>query len=170
MAVKDFYTFVKDLRPFGNGTPVSYNYVASAFTGAADGEPVAGELMAYDATNLRIVRFKADGGAGVFAGISRDSAQGVKKLGNQPALTPLEFSVFTSGVHEMGGVSGDVYAHGQAVYMNATSTQNIQKTQGTVSGGGVFSQLGTVFLPDGSTRTGAVRVPILIDSFVKLST
>jgi hypothetical protein len=165
MAVKDFYTFVKDLRPFGNGTPVAFKYDATAFTGAADGEPVAGEFMAYDATNRRVVRFKADGGAGVFLGISRDSAQGIKRLGNQAALSLTEFSVFTSGVHEMVGVSGDTYVHGNAVYMNATSTQNVQKTQGVVSGGGAFSQIGTVFLPDGSTRVGAVRVPILIDNF-----
>ena len=76
----------------------------------------------------------------------------------------IEFSVFTSGVHELLGLSGDTYLHGDAVYMNATSTIQITKTQGA---GGV--QVGAVFLPDGTSRVGQVRVPVLIDAFTKLA-
>src|SRR5258707_55549 len=122
----EFYTFVRDLRPFGNGTPVAYKYdtawTTGAFVGSGLGDLVYGEFIAYDATNRRVVRYAADGGNGVLAGISRDSALSLKKLGNQSALTAslLEFSVFTSGIHEMLGVTGDTYSHGQAVFMSGT--------------------------------------------------
>ena len=159
----DFYTYVKDLRPMGGGTPVSYRYDATAFASDAQGELAAGEFCAYDATNKRVVRFVRNGGAGQFIGVSRDSAAGIKKLGNQAALSLLEFSVFTSGVHELLGLTGDTYLHGDAVYMNATSTIQITKT----AGGG--TQIGTAYLPDGSSKVGQVRVPVLIDGFTKLA-
>ena len=171
----EFYTFVKDLRPFGNGTPVAYKYdptwTTGSFVGAGLGDVVSGEFMAYDATNRRVVRYAADGANGVLAGISRDSAFSLKKLGNQSALTAslVEFSVFTSGVHEMLGTTGDTYSHGQVVYQSGTNTQAVQKTQGAVSGGGSFVQVGTVYLPDGSQRVGVVRVPVLIDGSTKLA-
>ncbi len=160
---QEFYTFVKDLRPFGNGTPVAYKYDASAFASDPQGELASGEFCAYDATNKRVVRFVRNGGAGQFAGVSRDSGVAIHKLGNQAALNLIEFSVFTSGVHELLGLTGDTYAHGDAVYMNATSTIQITKT----AGGGL--QIGQVFLPDGSNRVGQVRVPVLIDAYVKLA-
>jgi hypothetical protein len=159
----DFYTFVKDLRPFGNGTPVAYKYDTTAFSSDAQGDLAAGEMIAYDATNRRVVRYVRNGGAGQFAGLGRDSAISIKKLGNQAALNLIEYSVFTSGVHELLGLTGDTYSHGDAVYMNATSTIQITKTQA----GGV--QVGAVYLPDGSQRVGQVRVPVLIDSFAKLA-
>lgn len=160
---QDFYTFVKDIRPFGNGSPVAYRYDAAAFVSDAQGDLAMGEMCAYDATNRRVVRFVRTGGAGSFVGIGRDSAAGMKKLGNQPALNLIEYSVFTSGVHELLGLTGDTYVHGDAVFMNATSTIQVTKT----AGGG--TQIGKVFLPDGSTRVGQVRVPVIIDSFATLA-
>src|SRR5260370_10623977 len=157
---QEFYTFVKDLRPFGNGTPVALKYdpawTTGTYVGAGLGDVVSGELMAYDATNRRVVRYAADGANGVLAGISRDSAFSLKKLGNQSALTAsfLDFSIFTTGIHEMLGTTGDVYSHGDKVYMSGTNTQAVQKTQGAVSGGGSFAQVGVVYLPDGSQRSG----------------
>lgn len=163
MALQDFYTFVKDLRPFGQGTPIAYRYQASAFAADALGDLVSGEFAAYDATNRRVVRFVRNGGAGQFIGITRDSAQGRKTLGDQAALDLIDMSVFTSGVHSLTGIAGDIYSHGDAVFMSGTNTQVVTKTQGA---GGV--QLGAVFSPDGTQFNGAVRVPILIDSFAKL--
>lgn len=160
---QDFYTFLKDIRPLGNGSPVAYRYDTAAFVSDAQGDLAMGEFAAYDATNKRVVRFVRNGGAGQFIGVSRDSASAMKKLGNQPALNLIEFSVFSSGVHELLGLTGDTYVHGDAVYMNATSTIQITKT----AGGGV--QIGAVFLPDGSQRVGQVRVPVLIDAFAKLA-
>jgi hypothetical protein len=160
----DFYTFVKDLRPFGHGTPVAYKYVASAFVSDAQGEIAQGEFCAYDSTNQRVTRFARNGGNGVFIGVSRDSAVSMRKLGNQAALALTELSVFTSGVHEFLGLTGDSYVHGDAVYMEATSTIQITKTAGV---GGV--QIGQVFLPDGTTKTGQVRVPVLIDAYTNLA-
>lgn len=163
----DFYTFVKDIRPFGNGSPVSLrydpNWTSSSYAIATAGDIYAGEWVAWDATNRRVVRFATDGGNGNMIGVSRDSAQGMKKLGNQPALALDRLSVFTSGVHEMLGTSGDTYSHGDAVYMPGTDTQSITKTRPTVSGGGQGVQTGTVWLPDGTQKAGAVRVPVLID-------
>jgi hypothetical protein len=160
---QDFYTYLKDVRPYGNGSPVAYKYDTAAFASDAQGDLAMGEMVAYDATNRRVVRFVRNGGAGLFAGIGRDSAISMKKLGNQPALNLIEYSVFTSGVHELLGLTGDTYVHGDAVFMNATSTIQITKT----AGGG--TQIGAVFLPDGSNRVGQVRVPVLIDSFAKLA-
>lgn len=160
---QDFYTFLKDIRPYGNGSPVAYRYDSAAFASDAQGGLAMGEMVAYDATNKRVVRWVRNGGAGQFIGIARDSAVQMAKLGNQAALNLIEFSVFTSGVHELLGLTGDTYVHGDAVYMNATSTIQITKT----AGGG--TQIGAVYLPDGSSKVGQVRVPVLIDSFAKLA-
>lgn len=153
----DKYTFQKDLRPFGGGTPVAYP-LDPAVTGLAQGE-----FVAWASSSKTLLRFVRAGEAGKYVGISRDSQIGVAKLGNQAALqaaiTP--FSVFTTGVHEVLGTAGETYAHSNAVYMSGTNTQKIT----LVAGGGV--QVGTVHLPDGSTRVGAVNVPILIDEYTK---
>jgi hypothetical protein len=159
----DFYTFVKDIRPLGNGSPVAYKYDPTAFSSDVQGDLAMGEMVAFDATNRRVVRFVRTGGAGNFIGVSRDSAISMKKLGNQAALNLIDMSVFTSGVHLLLGNTGDTYNHGDAVFMNATSTIQITKT----AGGGV--QVGAVFLPDGTQRSGQVRVPVLIDAFAKMA-
>jgi predicted RecA/RadA family phage recombinase len=151
-----FYTFRQDLRPFGQGTPIGYK------TSLTD--LVEGEFVAWDATNKVLVRYVRDGSAGKFAGISKDSVAGIQKLGNQAALqgafqNPCE--VFTTGVHELLGAQGQTYKHGDVVYMNGTDTQLITTTAGSPAG----VAIGTVHLPDGSTKTGSVRVPVLIDEF-----
>jgi hypothetical protein len=160
-SLKEYYTFLKDLRPFGNGTPVAYKYDPTAFSGDLD--MASGEFAAFDATNRRVVRYLRNGGAGNFIGISRDSALGMLKLGNQPALALTELSVFTSGVHSLLGKSAETYVHGTAVYMDATNTQAIT----TVAGGG--TQIGAVYLPGGESLSGAVRVPVLIDGYAKMA-
>jgi hypothetical protein len=154
----DFYTYRSDLRAGGNGSPAGYRYDATAFTTTGDIEQ--GEFTAWDTTNKRIVRFVRDSSAGKFVGISRDSAKGMKRLGNQAALTLTELSVFGSGIHDLVGKSGETYNHGDPVYMDATSTIAITKT---AAGG---TQIGTVFNPQNRTITGNVRVPVLIDEFV----
>jgi len=150
----DFYTYRGDLRPNGNGTPVAYKY--SALTPDLS----QGEMVAWNATGNVLARFQRTAPS-KFVGITRDSAIGMAKLGNQPALALIDVSVFTTGIHELIGTSAEVYAHGQAVYMSGTDTTKITKT----AAGGV--QVGTVHLPQGNTLTGAVRVPILIDEYTK---
>ena len=151
----DIPTFVKDLRPFGGGTPISY-LVSTSVTDLAQGE-----FVAWDSANRVMRRFVRDGSAGKFLGISRDSQVGVAKLGNQTALAAANarLSVFTTGVHESTGLAGETYGHGDSLFMNATSTQSVTK----VSAGG--TQLGTVYLPEGGTKSGAVKVPMLIDEY-----
>lgn len=151
-----FYTYRQDLRPFGAGTPIGYK---TALTDA-----VEGEFMAWDSTNKTLVRFVRDGSAGDFVGISKDDLKGIQKLGNQAALQAAfqnPFEVFTTGIHELVGVQGQTYKHGDLVYMYSTDTQSITSTAGSPAGVAV----GTVHLPDGSTKTGQVRVPVLIDEF-----
>lgn len=164
----DFPTFIADLRPFGNGTPFSYRYDRTAFTGDVQvpvGNPSndlnQGEMCAFDATNNRVVRFQRSGANGKFVGVSRDSATGPQKLGNQPALLASlnPFSVWTTGIHGLLGTVGETYTHGNPVYMAGTSTNTITKT----AAGGV--QVGIVHNPQNLSFVGAVRVPILIDEF-----
>jgi len=166
-AFGDFYTFVKDLRPFGNGTPMSYRYDRTAFTSDAQGELGSGEMLGWDATNQRILRFNRTAANGKFIGLTRDSATGLQKLGNQAALNlaVADYSVFTSGVHMLVGTVGDTYNHGNAVYMSGTDTTKITKTQGS---NGV--QVGTVYNPLNSSVVGAVRVPVLIDEYTVTQT
>jgi hypothetical protein len=151
--VAPYYTFQKDLRPFGGGTPFDY---AVSTTLNID----MGEFVGWDATNKTLVSFVRDGSAGKFAGIARGSQAQIKGLGNQAALLLSKISVFTTGVHALLGTAAEVYGHGDAVYMNGTDVTKVTKTAGT---GGV--QVGIVHLPDGTTRTGAVRVPVLIDEY-----
>ncbi len=158
----DFYTFRQDLRPFGMGTPVGYRYDPSAFPDVNSlGELVQGEMLAWDSTNNRVIRFVRTASGGKFIGISRESAASIHKLGNQAALNLRELSVFTTGVHELMGQGGQTYLHGDAVYMAGTDAQSITKT----AGGG--TQVGTVHNPQNRSIAGAVRVPVLIDEFTK---
>lgn len=153
----DKYTFVQDLRPFGNGTVITYP-VDPAVTDFAQGE-----LAAWSSVSRILKRFVRAGEAGKFVGVTQGSQQGVARLGNQAALAAdaAHMPVWTTGVHEFTGTAGETYAHGYAVYMSGTNTQKIT----IVAGGGV--QIGTVHLPDGTTKSGAVNVPILIDEYTK---
>lgn len=155
----DFNTYVKDLRPFGNGTPIGYNIAA-----ALSPPMQQGEMVAWDSTALTLVRFVRDASAGRFVGVSRDSQFGIQKLGNAAALMNAvqPFSVYTTGIHELLGSAGVTYEHGSAVYMDGTFTNTVTTSAGA---GGV--QVGTVYLPDGTTKTGAIRVPVLIDEYTK---
>lgn len=156
----DFYTYRQDIRPFGGGSVITYTLDATVTT------LYQGEMMALKVSgNARtVVRMVADGSAGDFVGISRDSLTGIQTLGNQTALTAKvysEFSVFTTGVHLMKTTVGETYTHGKAVYMGADTA--------TVTTVGTSTQpvVGMVFLPDNVQNpiTGAAsqRVPILID-------
>lgn len=150
------YTFLKDLRPYGQGTPIGY---LTALTNL-----VEGEFVAWDNTNKTLVRFVRDGSAGPFVGISKTDLVQIQSLGNQPALVAAfqnPFEVFSTGVHTLQGAPGQSYAHAQAVYMRGTDTQAITTTSGSPAG----VQIGTVHLPDGSTLTGAVNIPVLIDEY-----
>lgn len=149
------YTYQRDLRAFGNGTPEGYKTALTTL--------VAGELVAWDSTNKTLVRFVRDGSAGQLAGISKDDLVGIQKLGNQPALIAAyqnPFEVFTTGIHTLLGTAAESYVHDTLVYMSGTDTQKVTTVQGT---GGVV--VGKVYLPDGSTITGAVQVPIVIDEY-----
>lgn len=158
MPFQAFYTLIKDLRPFGHGTPVPYRYVKSLFDADVLGEPVQGEMVAWDSGNRRVLRFVRTGTFPLI-GIARDSAAGLKKLGNQPGLDLTELSVWTSGVHELVGTAGQSYIHGDAAYMSGTDTTKIT----LVAAGG--TRVGTVYNPENRTLTGAVRVPVLIDEY-----
>lgn len=162
----DFYTFKQDVRAAFGGSPVAYVAdpslsVAQGGTPLFQGEMVALRVVGNSRTIVRLVR---DGSAGDFVGITRDSQQGTAKLGNQPALlqmTQLELSVFTTGIHELKGTVGETYAHGTPVFMSQLLLQTDTITTVASTTGLV---VGIVWLPDNSTRVGAVRVPILIDN------
>ena len=162
----DFYTYQQDVRAAFGGSPVAY-VADSSLLVANGGTPLfQGEMVALKVAgnSKTVVRFVRDNSAGNFVGITRDSMQGTAKLGNQPALiqmTTIELSVFTTGVHQLRGTVGETYSHGAPVYMSsqALQTDSITLTQGT--NGAV---VGVVWLPDNSTRVGAVRVPVLIDN------
>ncbi len=156
----DFYTYRGDIRAALGGSPIAYDYDTTTSPGLEQGEQVA-----YNATTKKVVRFVRDGGQGKFVGITRDSHATLLKLGNQPALVKAlvqQFSVFSTGIHELVGSVGDTYVHGDVVYMADTDTTKVTKTQGT---GGIA--IGTAHLPDGSSKVGAVRVPILVDEYTK---
>lgn len=161
-AFGNFYTYIKDINRGvgGSGSPVAYRYDKTAFTTDPLGQPGTGEMLAWDATNNRILRFNRTGANGKFIGVGRDSADGFQALGNQPALVPTELSVMTSGVHALLGTTGDTYAHGNPVFQNGTDTTRVTKTQGS---NGV--QVGIVENPLNQSIVGAVRVPVLIDTF-----
>lgn len=162
MAVtSDFYTYRKDVRPFGGGSVITYTLDPTVTT------LYQGEMMALKVSgNARtVVRFVTDGSAGDFVGISRDSLTGIQSLGNQAALTAkvyAEFSVFTTGIHQMKTTVGQTYAHGTAVYMGADTA--------TVTTVGTSGQpvVGMVYLPDNLanpvTGSATARVTILIDN------
>ncbi len=154
----DFYTYKSDLRPWGTGTPIAYKVdpnLALPFN--------QGEMAAWDPGATTLVRWIRDGSGGIkFVGVTRDSQSGIQKLGNQPALKSFlnPLSVFTTGIHELLGVAGVTYTHGGAVYMSGTDTTAVTTSQNVTS-----VQVGTVHLPDGSSKVGAVRVPVLIDEY-----
>lgn len=160
----DFYTFIKDInRALSSGSPVSYRYDPTAFTNdplGVGGDIQQGEMCAWDVTNQRVLRLQRAGGNGKYIGVSRDSAFAIHKLGNQAALSLTELSVFTSGVHALLGSVGETYNHGDAVYMAGTDTTKVTKTQGS---NGI--QVGIVENPLAETFVGAVRVPVLIDTY-----
>ena len=155
MPTSDFYTYQRDVR-----TPAGGSVVAYAATSGL--QLYQGEMVAYSSNIRQVVRFVRDGTQGKFAGISRDSQATMRKLGNQSALdqfTAIDFTVFSTGVHLLKGKAGETYSHGDPVYMDSTNTDVVTKT----ASGGV--QIGVAWLPDGSQKVGAVRVPILIDNF-----
>lgn len=157
------YTFRKDVRGDGRGTPISYKPV-TALT-----DLVSGEFVGWDTDDPGLKRFVRDeAGSERYVGISRDSQAGLAKLGNQPPLADFVgasglVSVFSTGVHLLLGTAAETYVHGTTVYMSGTNTQKITN----VAGGGVA--IGRAFLPDGSSKIGAVEVPVLIDGFTKFS-
>lgn len=163
----DFYTFVKDIRQFGGGSPVAYRYDPAGLAEGAGSPLLQGEMVAWanNTSTPVLVRFTRAGGAGKFVGITRESAKGVQKLGNQSALTPTELSVFTSGVHNLKTLNGDTYNHGDAVYMSSTDTDRVTVT----AGGG--TQVGKVFLPmdPAVVGDGSKRVPVIIDEYTNYS-
>ncbi len=159
----DFYTYIKDVMVgIGNGSPVAYRYDPAAFASDAFGDIAQGEFCAWDATNFRVLRYNRTGANGKLIGVSRDSAFGLERLGNQAALQLKELSVFTSGVHSMNGTLGETYTHGNVVYQSGTDTTRVTKTQGS---NGV--QVGIIWNPLNQSFVGAVRVPVLIDNFVQ---
>ena len=162
-AFGDFYTYVKDVMlGIGGGSPAAYRYDTTAFSSDPFGDIGQGEFCAWDSTNSRVLRYNRTGANGKLIGVSRDSASGLKRLGNQAALSLPELSVFTSGVHTMLGTLGETYAHADIVYQNGTNTTQVTKTQGS---NGV--QVGIIWNPLNQTFAGAVRVPVLIDNFVQ---
>jgi hypothetical protein len=154
----DYNTFLFDTRGSGVGTAVAYRYDASIFAADSFGDISMGEMVAWDATNKRVLRFNRTLANGKFIGIARDSARGMAKLGNQPGLALRELSVYTTGVHGLVGTVGDTYVHGDAVYMAGSDTTKVTKT----AGGG--TQIGIVWNTQNQSFVGAVRVPVLIDS------
>src|SRR5574341_132146 len=143
----DFYTYRGEARGgvAAGGSPIPYKY-----TEPAAGAISMGEMVGWDATNRALARWVRTAGGMKFVGVTKDSALAIKKLGNQTALTPSELAVFTSGIHQFIGTSGDTYKHGDAIYM-APGANNTLVTN-TNSGGPV--QIGIVWLPDGTTLSG----------------
>jgi hypothetical protein len=171
----DFYTFVKDIRQFGGGSPVAYRYDPAAI-GTEAGDTTTGELKqgemvawAHNTSTPSLVRMIRNGGTGnalKYVGITRESAQGVKRLGNQAALTPTELSVFTTGVHNMKTANGITYNEGDVVFMVDGDTTAVNKD---ASGSAVA--VGRVFLPmdPAVVGDGVKRVPVIIDDYTNYS-
>ncbi len=160
----DFMTFVKDIRAFGGGSAVAYRYDPVGLAEGVGSPLLQGELVAWasNSSTPSLVRFTRAGAAGKYVGITRESAKGVQRLGNQAALTPTELSVFTTGVHNMRTANGTTYNEGDVVYMNGTNTDAVDKD---ASGGAVA--VGRVFLPmdPAIVGDGLKRVPIIIDDY-----
>lgn len=155
-----YYTYVKDIKkPGGGGSRVSFKPDAAA-VGVLDN----GWIVGYDTDTKTLVKFVRDGAGNVkYVGIAADSMVGVATLGNAAALQPDLCSVFTSGVHAMLGTAAETYAHGAEVYMDNVGTDASKITTAAGTGG---VKVGSVWLPEGGSLTGAVRVPILIDNYV----
>jgi hypothetical protein len=121
-----------------------------------------GELVRWSAADNGIVRHVRDQAG--FAGAAKESqVSNLWNLGNQPRFVPdpVLLSVYTSGIHEFLGTDTETYNHGAEVYMGADS-----QTITTVAGvGGVT--IGKVWLPNLSPKSGAVRIPILIDEYAR---
>lgn len=166
----DFNTFVKDTRNFGGGSAVAYRYdptAIGAVAGAGDTtttELRQGEFAAWSITSATpsLVRFERAGLAGKYVGITRESAIGVKRLGNQAALTPTELSVYTTGVHNLRTNNGETYNEGDVVFMNSSNSDQVTKVAG-----GSSAPVGRVFLPmdPAVVGDGSKRVPIVIDEY-----
>jgi len=168
----DFMTFRQDLRPFGNGTVISY-LPDTALVDLAEGE-----LVGWNASVPGLQRWLQDGGGTnpqtqVFVGLSRDSQNTIASLGNQPALSNFlnvinRVGVWTTGIHLLQTKNGDSYTHGVGVYAfgNYTSGSGSQR-QVTVTQPANGILVGAVYLPDGSTviGDGTKRVAVLIDEF-----
>ncbi len=166
----DFYTYRQDLRAFGSGTVISY-VPDAALTDLAEGE-----LVGWDQGSLTLKRWLQDAGTPtatqLFVGVSQDSQNTIASLGNQSALSNFlvnkRIGVWTTGVHLLLTKVSDVYTHGLAVYANGNySAGSGTQRSVTVTQPANGVKIGSVYLPDGSTLTGAsgVRVPILIDEF-----
>lgn len=154
----EYNTFIVDVRGSGVGTALAYRYDPTIFAADAFGDISSGEMVAWDATNKRVLRFNRTLANGKFIGISRDSARGMARLGNQPGLALTELSVYTTGIHGLVGTTGDTYGHGDAVYMSGSDTTKVTKT---AAGG---TQVGVIYNPQNRSYVGAVRVPVLIDA------
>ncbi len=160
-AFPDFYTYLKEKTGGigAQGSPLAYRYDHSAFVSDNLGDIGQGEMVGWDTTNNRVLRFNRSAANGKFIGISRENAVGLQKLGNQAGLINTELSVMTSGIHQLLGTLGETYAHGDKVYENGSDTTRVTKT---AAGG---TQVGAIYNPLNLTFTGAVRVPVLIDTF-----
>lgn len=145
----EYSTLLIDVR-HRDGSPVSYKIATTLSV-------ESGQLMAWATGTKDVVKFTAAGAAGKFVGVSRESSALVTTLGSNAVLKLAELSVYTTGIHALLGTAGDTYAHGDSVYMGADNT----KVTKVDPGAGIV--VGKVWLPDGTTKSGAVRVPVKID-------
>jgi hypothetical protein len=155
-----YYTYLFDVKkPGAGGSRMSYKPDAASL-GVIDN----GWIVGWDTDTKTLVKFVRDGAGNVkYVGVAADSLVGIRTLGNNPALDPDMCSVFTSGVHALLGTSAETYVHGTEVYMDNVGT-NAERITTAVGTGGI--KVGSVWLPNGGSLTGAVRVPVLIDNYV----
>jgi hypothetical protein len=145
------------VRSNARGTPILYKL---GTTQAQDLRQ--GELVRWSASDNGIVRHVRDQSG--FAGLTAESqVSNTWTLVNQQRFVPdpVLVKVFTSGLQELVGTDAETYEHGVEVYMGADS-QTITNLAGV---GGV--KVGKVWLTNLAPKSGAVRVPVLIDEYTK---
>ncbi len=157
MALRDWPSYVGEVRSNYRGTAI-----LMALGQSQTPDLRQGEMVRWHTPNAGIMRHVRD--APGFVGLTAESmVANLWTLGNQPRYIsdPLVIKVFSTGIHELLGVDGDTYPHGQIVYMAGTDTQAIT----TIAGGGL--PIGKVYLLNLAPKSGAVRIPVLIDEYTK---
>src|SRR5262245_10246565 len=148
--------------------PPPDNPFGGALNGTAE-QILQGEMVALPATGttvppMSVVRWNGDQLNLRFLGIARDSMRAAQRL---LGYLPTTISVWTGGIHRLRTTNGETYENDALVKMNTSTNDTDQIKLGSALGA---DAIGRVLLPkdvDFIVGDGKVRVPILIDTFLK---